>query len=578
MGFGGDQDFIGNSIEGGDSFGGGFSGNDGPTQVQSFDIASASNLQPVDPAARRNFENRFFSENVQQESGESLPNAHRLDPDPYFSGNQGARFFDTPNSQSLRDEIKGISYPTTLPPPSQITTGQAVQGLRKSIHASGKQTPANTPDFQNLLGGLLGGRQQGLPGALGGLLGGQNNPQGPAGAVTEGFPGFIAGLLTGFTGQDFTKIFGQFSNQGGQLPHPAGDTRGSTAGTLPEPTKLFGEKAGNNVSQTTGFQRQRLGKQTGFQTTTSSELPELNALKDPRTERSLYNVHPTLRDKTVRVLQDLERQGFKPSLSEGRRSKAEALRNFRRGVGSKTSRHIPGYAIDFFDQNTSKQNPGNINIHDYRSKEGKAFWSALGKSAKKHGLQWGGDWRKPDRPHVQIPPNERGRFRLPNQTPGNNQQRGSARGVAFTPEGELSQDFINKVRTQEGTIGKDNARSPTGAQGPFQFTSRTWKAFGKGDPNNLQDATKAMTKLTKFNRRGLKRALGRQPTDAELYMAHNIGLTGARKLLTADPNARLTRTLIGSNPRHNPKFLMNKGRAVTAGEARRRYYKAFGEF
>lgn len=29
------------------------------------------------------------------------------------------------------------------------------------------------------------------------------------------------------------------------------------------------------------------------------------------------------------------------------------------------------------------------------------FWENIGRVAKKHGLSWGGDWKKPDRPHVQ---------------------------------------------------------------------------------------------------------------------------------------------------------------------------------
>ncbi len=29
------------------------------------------------------------------------------------------------------------------------------------------------------------------------------------------------------------------------------------------------------------------------------------------------------------------------------------------------------------------------------------FWEGIGAAAKKHGLVWGGDWQKPDRPHVQ---------------------------------------------------------------------------------------------------------------------------------------------------------------------------------
>jgi soluble lytic murein transglycosylase-like protein len=123
------------------------------------------------------------------------------------------------------------------------------------------------------------------------------------------------------------------------------------------------------------------------------------------------------------------------------------------------------------------------------------------------------------------------------------------------------------------------AGSPTGAQGLFQFTSGTWKAIdgGKNDRHNPEANTRAAIKFAEDNQNYLKSKLGRTPTNAELYMAHNIGPGGATRLLHADPNALVTQSLIGSNPAHNPMFLMNNGHNITVRTAIARYRNQFGE-
>lgn len=119
------------------------------------------------------------------------------------------------------------------------------------------------------------------------------------------------------------------------------------------------------------------------------------------------------------------------------------------------------------------------------------------------------------------------------------------------------------------------AISPTGAKGLYQFTGRTWKEFGQGDRMNPVNNTKAAIKFAEQNRNYLSKRLGREPQPHELYMAHNLGAGGASRLLRASPNATVTRGLIGSNPRHNPYYLTNRGRPITANQAINRYRKSF---
>ena len=71
--------------------------------------------------------------------------------------------------------------------------------------------------------------------------------------------------------------------------------------------------------------------------------------------------------------------------------------------------------------------------------------------------------------------------------------------------------------------GNPNAVSPKGAKGLFQFTRDTWKGYGKGDPFDPSASTAAAVKLANSNYNYLNNKLGRAPTEAEVYMAHNIG-------------------------------------------------------
>lgn len=83
-----------------------------------------------------------------------------------------------------------------------------------------------------------------------------------------------------------------------------------------------------------------------------------------------------------------------------------------------------------------------------------------------------------------------------------------------------------------------NAKSPlSSASGLFQFTKGTAKDYGLSDPFDASANTDAAARLWKDNEAGLRKALGRDPTPGELYLAHQQGLGGASKLLS-DPDAK----------------------------------------
>lgn len=83
-----------------------------------------------------------------------------------------------------------------------------------------------------------------------------------------------------------------------------------------------------------------------------------------------------------------------------------------------------------------------------------------------------------------------------------------------------------------------NARNPnSSAEGLFQFTDRTARGYGLNNKFDPVASTDAAGRLAADNRAALKRALGRDPTPGELYLAHQQGAGGAIKLLS-NPNAR----------------------------------------
>jgi hypothetical protein len=77
-----------------------------------------------------------------------------------------------------------------------------------------------------------------------------------------------------------------------------------------------------------------------------------------------------------------------------------------------------------------------------------------------------------------------------------------------------------------------NARNPTsGAAGLFQFIPSTAEAYGLRDPYDANASANAAARLAADNANVLRQALGRDPTPAELYLAHQQGAKGASDLL-----------------------------------------------
>ncbi|WP_273758885.1 transglycosylase SLT domain-containing protein [Bartonella sp. AU55XJBT] len=95
----------------------------------------------------------------------------------------------------------------------------------------------------------------------------------------------------------------------------------------------------------------------------------------------------------------------------------------------------------------------------------------------------------------------------------------------------LPESFLERVAMIESN-GNPNAKNKnSSAGGLYQFLDSTAKHYQLNNKFDPFQATDAMARLTKDNTRYLSTALGREPSEAELYLAHQQGPAGAVKLI-----------------------------------------------
>lgn len=129
-------------------------------------------------------------------------------------------------------------------------------------------------------------------------------------------------------------------------------------------------------------------------------------------------------------------------------------------------------------------------------------------------------------------------------------------------------DTLTRIAQVESN-GQNTTNQQSGAQGPFQFMPATARAYGVNDPNDPVQASNGAARLLADNRAVLTSTLGRDPTGAELYLAHQQGAEGAAALL-ANPDEPAIQALAeatGSIGRARQAVLQNGGTVnMTAGD------------
>lgn len=136
---------------------------------------------------------------------------------------------------------------------------------------------------------------------------------------------------------------------------------------------------------------------------------------------------------------------------------------------------------------------------------------------------------------------------------------GDALGLDFTTleaENGLPQGFLERTAFLESK-GDPSAKNPkSSAGGLFQQTDGNAKDYGVSDRFDPVQSTDGAVDFAVDNMRILTTALGREPTGAELYLAHQQGGAGARALLS-NGNANVVDAL-------TPIYKGNRERAAEA--------------
>lgn len=138
-------------------------------------------------------------------------------------------------------------------------------------------------------------------------------------------------------------------------------------------------------------------------------------------------------------------------------------------------------------------------------------------------------------------------------------------------------NYLKKLSQVES--GNDpNARAKTSsASGLYQFTESTWNNLNnkyklgyslddRFDPNKSK---KMAELLTTENENTLKEVLGGNITDGDRYLGHFLGAQGAKNLLSADPNTKVSSVVSQGALKANRSIFYNKdGTEKTANDIR----------
>ncbi len=95
----------------------------------------------------------------------------------------------------------------------------------------------------------------------------------------------------------------------------------------------------------------------------------------------------------------------------------------------------------------------------------------------------------------------------------------------------ISEKYYRKLAMVESSGDASAKNKKSSAGGLFQFIDSTAKEVGLKDKFDPSQSMEAVIKFTDKNREFLKDTLGREPTDSELYLAHQQGRSGAIMLL-----------------------------------------------
>jgi len=148
-------------------------------------------------------------------------------------------------------------------------------------------------------------------------------------------------------------------------------------------------------------------------------------------------------------------------------------------------------------------------------------------------------------------------------------------------------DYYERLKMAESSGIADVKAKTSSAVGHHQFIEGTWKALTTKyeKPYTLEDRTDPNKSLeiaklfTEENKSSLQKVLKREPTDTELYTAHFLGTTGAKKFLMASPFAKVSKVVNKDQVKRNKSIFYDKktGKERTVAEVYDVLKKKIGE-
>lgn len=127
-------------------------------------------------------------------------------------------------------------------------------------------------------------------------------------------------------------------------------------------------------------------------------------------DRNLEHLYPAFREKIDLVARDMalyaakNMVGYKWVMVEGFRT---AKYQFSLWKKRPKVTNCDGYVRKSNHQSSLAVDFAPFHGHEFDWTGKKEWWEYLGHCARKHGLAWGGDWKNPDRPHIEWPPSDK---------------------------------------------------------------------------------------------------------------------------------------------------------------------------
>ena len=127
-------------------------------------------------------------------------------------------------------------------------------------------------------------------------------------------------------------------------------------------------------------------------------------------------------------------------------------------------------------------------------------------------------------------------------------------------------DYLERLKMAESGGKADVKAATSSATGHHQFIESTWKTLSEKYKLNysLEDRkdpakSREVAELyTNENKKILSKVLGKEPTDTQLYAAHFLGTTGAKKFVSAKPFELATKVVNKEQVAANKSIFFDK--------------------